>query len=314
MILTVTPNAAVDKTYRVEGFQLDRVHRPSRSLTAAGGKGVNVARVYRTLGGAAVATGYLGGLNGRIVSRALSVEGIEDAFVRVRGESRLCIAVVDPTTGTQTEVNENGPRITIRAVAALKRRVEEQLATGRFLVLTLNGSLPPGAPDDLYADLIAIAERAGVRTVLDASGAPLRAGLTACPWMAKPNRFELESVLGRPVSTLGEAYAAAIELRERGVRIAIATLGRVGAIMVADAGAWTAAPPEIEFASAVASGDAFLAAFIRSLLVIAPDDLAAALALATGAGAANAAEIGAGFCSYESIRAQAARSRVERIA
>lgn len=302
MILTVTPNAAVDKTYRVENFELDRVNRPSEEFTVAGGKGVNVARVYRTLGGEAVATGFLGGIQGKLLAKALANEGMPDAFVRVRGETRLCIAVIDPKHGTQTEVNERGPEVTARACKALRNRLQTLLSQHSVACVVLSGSLPPGAPDKLYAELTELARRNDTRVLLDASGAALREGLKARPWMVKPNRFELESLTGKPVQELADVRKAADSLIESGIGIVAATLGSEGALLVTADGAWRSLPPKIEFASAVASGDSFVAAFLWEWLHgECPGSVVNALRLATGAGAANAAVIGAGFCTRDSI-------------
>lgn len=314
MILTVTPNAAVDKTYRVENFRLDRVNRPSAAHTVAGGKGINVARVYQTLGGKAIATGFLGGINGRIVARALTAENIAQDFVSVREETRLCIAVIDPVTGAQTEINEAGPTISPRQARELSRRVERLLSQHRFDFVVLSGSLPPGTPPTLYADLIALAKRHTLLTVLDTSGEALRVGLQAQPWLVKPNRVELESVFDRPISTREETLTAARQLCEQGVSLIAATRGAEGALLVTESGAWEAIPPPITFASAVASGDSFVAAFLWEWRHGGcPGDPASALRLATGAGAANAAVIGAGFCSRESIMALAEKASVHSI-
>lgn len=312
MILTVTPNACVDKTYRVEGFRLDRVNRPSLTHTVAGGKGVNVARVYQTLGGAATATGLLGGINGRIVSRALSQEGIADAFVRISGETRVCIAVIDPNTGTQTEVNERGPTVTAANARTLVRHVERLLSERSYRQLALCGSLPPGAPATLYAELVERARQVGVDSVVDTSGPALREALQARPWMVKPNRAELEGLLERPVIDARATLEAAWALQaDWGVSVVAATRGAEGAILVCHEEAWQATPPPIEFASAVASGDSFIAAFLWAWNEGPnPGDAQAALRLATGAGAANAAVIGAGFCTRESILALAERTAV----
>jgi 1-phosphofructokinase family hexose kinase len=302
VILTVTPNAAVDKTFRVEGFCLNRVHRPSAVHTVAGGKGINVARVYQTLGGQAVSTGFLGGVQGQIVSRALASENLVNQFVPCEGETRLCIAAIDPSTGSQTEINESGPEISTRSVSQLLRRVQSLLSQQAFDFVVLSGSLPPGAPDSLYAELIALATRCGVRAVLDTSGRPLREGLSAKPWMVKPNRAELETALEMPLASKEERIVQARRLYESGIAIIALTLGDEGALVVCEQGCLHAAPPAIEFASAVASGDAFLAAFLWEWTYgVTPASAHYALRLATGAGAANAAVIGAGFCTRESI-------------
>jgi len=302
VILTVTPNAAVDKTFRIEGFSLNRVHRPSLTHTVAGGKGINVARVYQTLGGQAVCTGFLGGAQGSIVARALAAENLPNHFVPCQGETRLCIAVIDPTTGTQTEINELGPEITMRAVSELLRRVQSLLSQQDFDFVVLCGSLPPGAPDNLYAELIRLANERGVRTVLDSSGAALREGVAAKPWMVKPNRVELESLIGEPPGDLSACRTHAEALRKQGIEVVAVTLGEQGALLVTEQGCVKATPPSVEFASAVASGDSFLAAFLWAWTHgPSPADAEYALSLACAAGAANAAVIGAGFCSRESI-------------
>ena len=303
MILTVTPNVAVDKTYRVDGFAVDRVNRPVQAFTGAGGKGINVARVYQTLGGQAVATGFIGGMNGRIVTKALADERIANESVRVAGETRVCIAVIDSRTGSQTEINESGPCVSKRDIRELLRRVERLLSQTSFRFVVLSGSLPPDAPDTLYAELIGICRKKGVRAVLDSSGAALMQGLIACPWMVKPNRTELEFVLKVSLdSSQAAIHAAQLLHNEYNVAVVALTQGAEGAVLAAQGETWQAKPPSIEFASAVASGDSFLAAFLWAWSHgERPGDSSYALQLATGAGAANAAVIGAGFCTREQI-------------
>ena len=311
MILTVTPNAAVDKTFRVPGFSLDRVHRPSAAHTVAGGKGINVARVFQALGGRAISTGLLGGVQGQIVARALEAENLPGQFVPCEGETRLCIAVIDPDTGSQTEINERGPEISMRTVSKLLRRIQSLLSQQPFDFVVLSGSLPPGAPETLYAEIIALARRSGVRAVLDTSGPALVAGLAAKPWMAKPNRAELEAALGVSISDPAERLEIARRLHAGGIDVVTITLGKDGALMACAQGCRAAAPPTVEFASAVASGDSFVAGFLWGW-AHGPEAGSAeySLRLACGAGAANAAVIGAGFCTRESIFAHADRVTV----
>ncbi len=315
MILTVTPNAAVDKTYRVEGFRLDAVNRPSQTHTVAGGKGINVARVYRTLGGRALATGFSGGILGTVLRVALQKEGIPANMVDTKGETRLCIAAIDPTTGTQTEINESGPEVSPAEILKLFDLVERLLSQEPLSYVVLSGSLPPGAPPTLYAELIEMARRWKTPAVLDTSGEPLREGLKARPWMVKPNRIELETLLVRPLQNRSEVLQAAQGLLNDGIEMVVLTLGAEGALLANATGAWFAVPPSIEFASAVASGDSFLAAFLWEWIEGRPPaDPVSALRLATGAGAANAAVIGAGFCTRESITTLAQRTDVQQIA
>ena len=296
-VLTVTLNAAVDKTYRVEGFCLDRVFRVESGRVVAGGKGINVARVLHTLGVPVMATGFLGGHNGAFILDSLKQEGIPSDFVWTQGESRVCLAVIDPIHGTQTELNEIGPEIHPEEVTALEDKLRQLLR--RFDYVTLSGSAPPGVPDDFHARVIRMGREAGVRVVLDSSGALLRYGVEAIPWMVKPNRAELAAVFGREPAGREGALEMARRLREKGIEIVVVTLGKQGAIWVSAEGEWFAQPPEVEFVSAVGSGDSMLAAMLYAVIqgMSAPDVLRWGVA----AGAANAAVFGAGFCTREQI-------------
>jgi 1-phosphofructokinase family hexose kinase len=311
LILTVTLNAAVDKTYRVANFGLDRVHRTSEWRDAAGGKGINVARVHQTLGGRAVATGFLGGFNGRFIRAAVAEEGIEGQFVRTAEESRVCIAIVDPVSATQTEVNEVGPHVSPAEVGALKRRFERLVRERRFDFVTLSGSIPPGVPSDIYYDLIGAAHRSNVRVALDTSGEPLRIGYQARPWMLKPNAFELAALVGDVPPDDKSVCEAAAGLLGTGVEVVSVSQGRHGCVGVTCTEAWKAIPPEIEFVSAVGSGDSFLGAFLYEKLH--GGDFAECIRLAVGAGAANAAVYGSGFCTKESICGLAERVEMVRM-
>lgn len=298
-VLTVTLNAAVDKTYRVEGFCLDRVFRVEAGRVVAGGKGINVARVLHTLGVPVVATGFLGGHNGAFILDSLKQEGIPGDFVWTQGESRVCLAVIDPIAGTQTELNEIGPEIHPEEVSALEQKLAQLLP--QFAYVTLCGSAPPGVPTDFHARVIRLGHKAGVKVVLDSSGELLRHGLEAGPWMVKPNRAELSAIYGREPTDVDEATQMAHQLLAKGIEIAVVTLGKQGAIWVSEEGEWFAQPPEVEFVSAVGSGDSMLAAMLYAFIQgMSPPDV---LRWGVAAGAANAAVFGAGFCTREQIEA-----------
>nr|BAL54290.1 1-phosphofructokinase [uncultured prokaryote] len=298
-MLTVTLNAAVDKTYRVDGFCLDRVFRVEAGRVVAGGKGINVARVLHTLGVPVVATGFLGGHNGAFILDSLQQEGIPGDFVWTQGESRVCLAVIDPIAGTQTELNEIGPFIHPEEVSALEQKLAQLLP--QFAYVTLSGSAPPGVPTDFHARVIHLAHQAGVRVVLDSSGELLRHGVEAVPWMVKPNRAELSAIFGREPADVDEARQMAHQLLEKGIEIAVVTLGKQGALWASAEGEWFAQPPEVEFVSAVGSGDSMLAAMLYAFIQgMSPPDI---LRWGVAAGAANAAVFGAGFCTREQIEA-----------
>ncbi|MBI2844885.1 MAG: 1-phosphofructokinase [Armatimonadetes bacterium] len=309
MVITVTLNAAVDKTYTVQNYTLDRVHRPSAEKSVAGGKGINVARVLHTLGRDVLATGFVGGYNGDIILSGLDQERIPHDFVRTGGESRICIAVVDPVNGTQTEVNENGPEISPEEVEALESKLQSLLGRASFLILS--GSAPPGVPGDFYVRAIRRAKAAGVRVLLDSSGEHFRAGAEEVPDIIKPNVAELSAYVGSELLTVGEILNAAKELTKLGIGLVVISMGRSGALATDGRAAWQAAPPEIEFVSAVGSGDALVAAVIDALLR--GESVSEALKAGTAAGAANAMVYGAGFCSAEAIASLEQAVRLVRL-
>ncbi len=299
MILTVTLNAAIDRTYRIEGFALDVVHRPSACWIVAGGKGINVARTVTRLGGVATATGILGGHNGRFIAASLREEGIEGEFVWVRGESRTCIAAVDPERRSQTEINENGPTVGRRAIQRMLALISRLLRTGSYEILVLSGSVPPGVPEDVYGTLTDLGKSLGVRVVLDSSGEPLRQGVAARPWLVKPNLVELEQLTGRRATSGKEAADIAESVLDADTRAVVVTMGPDGCVCVVEGDRFYVAAPEVPFISAVGSGDALLGALLVGLAQ--GWSWREAVAYGVAAGAANACVYGAGFVDRQQV-------------
>ena len=154
VILTVTLNAAIDRTVAVPNFRLGRRHRAVESRTVAGGKGINVARALSLLGRPVIATGFVGGPTGTRVLEQLHEESVLTDFIRIAAETRINLAVIDPTSGEQTEINERGPAVSAGGGRNGSSSRIGYLADGAKICV-LAGSLPPGAGDDLYARLIA---------------------------------------------------------------------------------------------------------------------------------------------------------------
>src|SRR5256885_352937 len=165
MIVTVTLNAAIDRTLTVPNFQRGQRHRASAGVTLAGGKGINVARALKVLGLPVVATGLVGGATGMRIVEALTQEAILNDFVRIEGESRTSTAVVDPTGGTYTEINEWGPAVRPGELQMLREKIH-YLSQGAELVV-FAGSLPRDVDDDFYADAIRDLNRRHVPAALD---------------------------------------------------------------------------------------------------------------------------------------------------
>src|SRR4051795_9028647 len=263
MIITVTLNAAIDKTLAVPNFRLGRRHRAVEQTSMAGGKGVNVARALKRLGQPVIATGVAGGPTGTRIIEQLTDEAILNDFVRIREESRTSTAVVDPTTGDQTEINERGPAV---AEGELELFVDKLLYLAKgAAVCVFSGSLPRGVPDELYAQLIAEINRLGVLTVLDSEGEALRLGTRAEPGIVSPNEPEAEELVGHEFSDDEDRAGAMREMVEVGASDALMTLPSGCLALLRMTG------PErvlysariesgvVETRSTVGSGDAFLA-------------------------------------------------------
>jgi len=223
MIITVTLNAAIDKTLAVPNFRLGRRHRAVEQTSMAGGKGVNVARALKALGQPVIATGVAGGPTGTRIIEQLTEEAILNDFVRIREESRMSTAVVDPTSGEQTEINERGPEV---SEAELELFVDKLLYLARGAgVCVFAGSLPHGVHSGLYARLIEELHKLGVTTVLDAEGEPLRLAARAGPTVVTPNELEAEELVGHEFADDSDRRTAVEEMVAMGAREAIMTLG-----------------------------------------------------------------------------------------
>jgi 1-phosphofructokinase family hexose kinase len=293
VIVTVTLNAAIDRTLTVPNFQLGHRHRASQGLTLAGGKGINVARALKRLDVPVVATGLAGGRTGTRIVEELTSEAILNDFVRIADESRTSSAVVDPTAGTYTEINEWGPHVEPEELAMLLEKIS-YLARGADMVV-FAGTLPRGVEDSFYAEAIRDLNRRNVPAVLDSEGPPLRLGVEAEAFLVTPNQREAEGLVGQEFGD-DEDYTMALDrIADMGARnVLITSDTRCFGLFRADRkrNLFRAEAPQVDPISAVGSGDVLLAAFLAARLAEKPveDSLRAAVA----AGAASTLEVGAG--------------------
>ncbi len=293
MILTVTLNAAVDRTLTVPNFEVGFRHRATETITLPGGKGVNVARVVKTLGQPVIATGFAGGRTGDRIIADLNRDGILSDFVQIEGVSRTSTAVVDPTTGRTTEINEYGPHITPGELDLMLEKIDYLLKAADLVVAA--GSLPRGLEPSFYADLIGRLKAAGIPVLFDTYGEALRYGIKAGPDVVFPNQVEAEMVVGYEFSSNGDFVRAAGNLREIGATSAVikSKMGCVAQI-VHDGRVHTimGKAPQVEAVSTVGSGDSIVGGYAARVLEGAPPEECLRFALACAA--ANALQPGAG--------------------
>ncbi len=293
MIVTVTLNAAIDRTLTVPNFQRGQRHRASAGVTLAGGKGINVARALKALGIPVVATGLVGGATGTRIVEELTAEAILNDFVHIEGESRTSTAVVDPTGGTYTEINEWGPAVRPDELELLREKLRYLTQDAEFVVFA--GSLPRDVDDEFYAEASRELARRHVPVVLDTDGEPLRLAVEAEPFLVSPNQVEAEALAGQEFHD-DEDFQLALD--------AIAEMGPRNVLITTEQGAFAllreeretyrlrAIAPRVDPISTVGSGDVLLAGFLAARHAGRSNE--ESLRAAVAAGTASTLEAGAG--------------------
>jgi len=293
MIVTVTLNAAIDRTLTVPNFQRGQRHRASAGITLAGGKGINVARALKTLGVPVVATGLVGGSTGARVIEELTGEAILNDFVHIEGESRTSTAVVDPTGGTYTEINEWGPAVKPEELELLLEKLRYLTQDAEWVVFA--GSLPRDVDDAFYAEATRELAKRHVLSVLDTEGEPLRLGVEAEPFLVSPNQTEAEGLVGQEFHDDEDFRIALDTIAEMGARNVLIT-GEQGALALLreerEAHRYRIDAPRVDPVSAVGSGDVLVAGFLAARHAGRSNE--DALRAAVAAGAASTLELGAG--------------------
>jgi 1-phosphofructokinase len=306
VILTVTLNAAVDRTLVVPSLTLGHRHRASEGIALAGGKGINVARALRVLDTPVLATGLVGGRNGDAIRDGLSEAAIPFDFVEIKSPSRTSTAIVDPTTGTQTEINEHGPAVSLEEAHEFQRRLSFLMEYATAVVFA--GSLPANLDESFLADSLRRAREEGLYTIVDAPPTVLKAALKANPSLVTPNQHEAESAVGFDFIE-GEDFLRGLgRLVELGAGRACVTSPLGHSYLVVEDAMFSARAPKVETLSTIGSGDAYLAGLLAGLLhrKLPPVE---AMRLAAGCAAANAETLGAGL--FEARRAEELAEEVQ---
>ena len=278
MILTVTPNVALDITYRVDQLTPGSSHRVRGVKERAGGKGINVASVLQALGHDTMIFGFIGNATAAAVTTDLARGGLAHELISIEGPTRRSIAVVDSSNGEATLFNEPGPRVQASNWEDLETMLTARLPEATALVVS--GSLPPGANDDACARLVRLAAAHRVTVLVDTVGAALLQAAAAGADIVKANSSELLDTTGLP-----DVTAAATALGRRGAKAVVASLGAAGMTAFTPGGSWRAAPPTRIVGNPTGSGDAATAALIAGAVAGAPwpDRLRDAVALSAAA-------------------------------
>ncbi|MGC3984480.1 MAG: hexose kinase [Pseudorhodoferax sp.] len=270
-VVTLTPNPAIDHTVTLERLVPGAVHRARAEQFEAGGKGIGVAAVLAALGVRVAAGGWLGVENPQRFERSFAQAGIVDAMWRVPGRTRTNIKLADLACGETTDINLPGiafdPVLQAGAELGLLEQLVPLVGAGTWVALA--GSLPPGVTPADMARVAATLRGHGARLMVDTGGAALRALLDAlqpAPDFIKPNRAELEDLVGRPLPTVAAVADAAAQLQQDGIALVVVSLGGEGAVIASDGARWHAATPRVPVATTVGAGDALVAGTLGALI------------------------------------------------
>jgi 1-phosphofructokinase len=266
MLVSVTLNPCVDHALFVEKLTIGDTNRVMRVEKDAGGKGINVSRVFAELGGDTAATGFLGGATASYIRHVLQVEGVEDAFVNIQGETRTNFSVEDDSGTPPTTLNSRGPNITEKEWNQLLTDCKELARGARWAAL--GGSLPPGVPDEAFQILGELFHAARVQVILDADGIAQRHGMLAQPDFVKPNAAEASRLLKTKIESDLEAVEAVLNLHADlggGKKIAVISRGKDGAVMATDGGVWVGRAPKVHSTSTIGSGDSMIAGILWAI-------------------------------------------------
>jgi 1-phosphofructokinase family hexose kinase len=302
MILCITPNPAIDRTLVIPSLVPGDVHRAQRTMIAAGGKGLNVARTIRTLGGEPLCMGFAGGHSGRLLADLAENEGLHSHWTWTGTETRTCTILV-PQNGDATVINEPGLPVSASDAKRLKEDVRSHLSSAGLVCIS--GSLPPAFSAAEFQDLLGMLMEAEKQVWVDTSGPALQTALGHHGTSIKVNGNEIGEILGLDIKDFDSGKRGMMMLQARGVTSAVITLGSLGALLVAKEGRWQAASPPVQVVSSVGSGDAFLGGLASAL--DAGRSWPESLGHAVAAGTANALSAGGGqftLQEFDDIRKQ----------
>lgn len=292
MIVCVTPNVALDRTITVSEFKDRGVYRTGTPLIAAGGKGINVARTIKILGGDSLCAGFLGGYTGQQIKDLMQAEDLASDWTWITGETRTGVIVVEPDEGRTLVLNEPGPVIQVSEWAQFCQDIRKLAESAQSL--TFSGSVPPGIKPDQYQTLLSDLVAEGHQVWVDTSGAMLSQISQIAGIYLKINHEEAGELFNMSIQNRTAAIRAMQLIYQRTQTLAAMTMGAQGAFLTDGESVFMARPPRLNTVSAVGSGDAFLAGLVLHWLAH-PADLRGALRQAIAAGSANALSTGGGL-------------------
>lgn len=262
-IVTITLNPAIDLTVFLDRLAVGSVNRTTRHHRQTGGKGVNVSAMLGDYGISSTATGFLGKDNPRLFDALFAGRGIRDEFIRIPGETRTGIKIIDGQSRETTDINFPGLEPGFAEVKAFEKKLRQLVKPDRWFVLA--GSLPAGISLGFFEEILALLKRGGAKVAVDTSGEALRIAIDGGADLVKPNEHELAELLGRPLPDFPSRVAAAAELHRK-VPHVVLSLGGEGAFFISPESSLMASAAPVKVVSTVGAGDSLLAGYLAGLV------------------------------------------------
>jgi 1-phosphofructokinase len=257
-IVTITLNPAIDKTVEINDLKVGSVNRVTSMRVDAGGKGINVSKVIKSLGGESRAFGILAGKNGEFIKNYLDSIHIENRFVFINGETRTNLKVIDRFNHTNTDINEPGNVVSQEDLTSLEEDIFREVDENSIIIFS--GSIPAGVSKDIYGKWIRKAKQYRAKTILDAEGELLKEGIEAGPYLVKPNIHELEKLYDEKLESVEQIVKAAQRFFEYGVEKVVVSLGKDGGLFIDNNNTVHAQGLKVDVKSTVGAGDSMVAA------------------------------------------------------
>jgi 6-phosphofructokinase 2 len=295
LIYTLTLSPSLERTIDVEEFVYDDVNMIFEERRSAGGKGIDVSRVIRSLGGCSVALGFMGGYNGLEIEGRLTNEGLICDFTRTNGETRQNITIHQRNKKMQTLLSTAGDEVAPFDVTTLCNRMR-QIPSGSHVVLC--GRIPPGLKDGFYAQIITTLKERGIKVFLDADGEPLKQGVNVGPYLVKPNIHEFARLVDKNIRDHEDILDHVTPYTHMADHIVV-SMGARGAIGIRGSDRYHVVPPKVAVRSSLGAGDATLAGLVYAMSE--GRDFQDALMFGVACGTASTLTPDGSLCSKEDV-------------
>lgn len=294
MILTVTPNPAIDKIYWIDKLNLNGeapLTRATRAYLSAGGKGINVSIFLAKMEIENIAMGFVAGETGRALERRVRQENITTGFIWAEGETRTNVTLLEQGREQRPiQISEPGPSVTPQTLQRFLVQYKRALPHAQYVFL--GGTLPPGVPAHFYQELSKLAHQRGAKVIINAAGEPLALALSGKPWLIKPDTRQSRHIDGHALSDVAEIVRASDYLiREHGVEALLVSHKITHDLLVTKGGTWDLEAHEVRFKNLLGAEDALLAGMISALVRGAALLEAARFGMAAATASAESAEL-----------------------